>query len=82
MSALQDLVPTLPTNVRVYDHGPSFMDRYTIAFPDGSLFTASEDASYFRFAGTKHSIPKPENAIRLDANEIPAPVLEKILYYV
>lgn len=70
----------VPREVRVYDSGKDFFDRFTVVFPDGALYrmstNAMSDIGFCQYAGHRDRTPFDSTA-RLVA-EIPLHVAQRI----
>lgn len=77
--AIIPMVP-VPPHVRVYDSGPDFHDRFTVVFPDDSIYTMSTNAmspiGMCQYAGTVQNVPFDPDAIRVEM--IPDHVAQRI----
>lgn len=73
------MVPT-PTGVRVYDSGNDYHDRFTVIFPDDSIYGMSTNAmawnGYVAYLGQNGQVPRDTNAVKVDM--VPEHVAQKI----
>lgn len=71
----------VPDEVRVYDLGNDYHDRFTVIFPDDAIYGMSTNAMAFngfvQYLGQNGEVPKDPKAIRVD--EVPLHVFQKIM---
>lgn len=63
-------VPFSDEGVRVFDSGPVFHDRFTVCFPDGTIYTMSSNplSAYgvLEYAGKNGQVPKDQEILMED----------------